>query len=159
MVIDSLSSTPAPVVRFPIGLVAGVVATLAMDLIMARLPEGETPPKVAAGVLTETHPDDAPARLGTVAHYLAGAGTGLLFVWLSLAAEFVAGEPSLLTALGTTALLFVLMVGFFVLVPLPRAPGLEADRRRQTGRDWAISAFIYLLVLVPVAVAGTVALA
>lgn len=159
MVIDSLSATPEPVVRFPIGLVAAVIATLGMDVVMARLPEGLTPPTVAAGVLTETHPDEAPDRLGTVVHYLAGLGAGLLFVWLSLAAEFVAGEASLLTVVATTLLLFALMVGFFVLVPLPLAPGLGASRRRKTARDWAVSAAAYLFVLVPVATVLTAAVA
>ncbi len=152
-------AVPQPVVRFPIGLVGGVLATLAMDLVMARLPEGTTPPSVAAGVLTETHPDDAADRLGTVAHYLAGVGTGLLFVWLSLATELVAGGPSLATAAVTGVILWVLMVGFFVVVPLPRAPGLSADRRRTTGRDWALSAAGYLLVLVPVVTLGNLLLA
>jgi hypothetical protein len=152
-------AVPDPVVRFPIGLVGGVLATLGMDLVMARLPEGTTPPSVAAGVLTETHPDDAADRLGTVAHYLAGMGTGLLFVWLSLAAEALLGGPSLVTAAATGVVLFVLMVGFFVVVPLPRAPGLSVERRRTTGRDWAISAAGYLLVLVPVVTLGNAALA
>lgn len=152
-------AVPQPVVRFPVGLVGGVLATLAMDLVMARLPEGTTPPSVAAGVLTETHPDDAADRLGTVAHYLAGVGTGLLFVWLSLATELVAGGPSLATAAVTGVILWVLMVGFFVVVPLPRAPGLSADRRRTTGRDWALSAAGYLLVLVPVVTLGNLLLA
>ncbi|MXR52401.1 hypothetical protein GRX03_12400 [Halovenus sp. WSH3] len=147
-------ATPAPVVRFPIGLVGGVLATLGMDLLMGRLPEGATPPSVAAGVLTETHPDRAPGRLATVAHYLAGAGTGLLFVWLSLATEAVAGTASLLTAAATGVVLYVLMVGFFVLVPLPRAPGLSSDRRKTTARDWALSAAGYLLVLVPAVTLG-----
>lgn len=142
--------TPEPVLRFPIGLVGGILATFGMDLVMSRLPEGTTPPSVAAGVLTETHPDRAPRRLGTVAHYLAGAGTALLFVWLSLATETLLGTASLLTAVVTGVLLYVLMVGFFVVVPLPRAPGLSADRRKATARDWAISAAGYLLVLVPV---------
>jgi len=152
-------AVPQPVLRFPIGLVGGVLATLGMDLVMARLPEGTTPPSVAAGVLTETHPDDAAERLGTVAHYLAGMGTGLLFVWLSLATEFVAGGPSLATAAVTGLVLYVLMVGFFVTVPLPRAPGLSAGRRRTTGRDWALAAAGYLLVLVPVVALGNQLLA
>ncbi|WP_436901095.1 hypothetical protein [Halovenus halobia] len=152
-------AVPQPVVRFPIGLVGGVLATLAMDFVMARLPEGTTPPSVAAGVLTETHPDDAAHRLATVAHYLAGVGTGLLFVWLSLATELVFAGPSLATAALTGGVLYVLMVGFFVVVPLPRAPGLSADRRRTTGRDWALSAAGYLLVLVPVVTLGNQLLA
>lgn len=152
-------AVPDPVFRFPIGLVGGILATLGMDLIMSGLPEGSTPPRVAAGVLTKTHPDRAPDRLAAVAHYFAGVGTGLLFVWLSLATEALAGGPSAATAAGTGLVLYGLMVGFFVLVPLPRVPGLSSGRRKTTGRDWAIMAAGYLLVLVPVVTLGNQLLA
>ena len=156
MTLSGLSSAPV-VARFPIALVAAVAALLAMDWAMARLPEGATPPRVAAGVLTETHPDDAPARLAAVAHYGAGTGTGLLFVYGSLVAETLLGGASALSVAATTLVLYVLMVAFFVVVPLPRAPGLGRDRRRTTARGWAVSAAVYLAVLVPVAVGLTLA--
>ena len=158
MTLSGLSSVPA-VIRFPIGLVAAAVAVLVMDLVMARLPEGTTPPRVAAGVLTETIVDDAPARLASVAHYLAGFGTGLLFVYFSLVAEWLLGGASLSSVAVTTLLLYVLMVGFFVAVPLPRAPGVDAARRSTIGRDWAIAAAGYLAVLVPISVGLTLAVA
>jgi len=133
-----------------LGVVAGILATLVMDLVMARLPEGETPPFVASGVLTATPPRSAPGRLAGTVHYLAGWLTGPLFVWLLFAVEAFSGGPSIVTTLLAAAVLYLLMVGFFVLVPLPRAPGLSADRQRETGRDWAVMAAGYLLVLVPV---------
>ena len=154
MTLSGLSSAPV-VARFPIGLVAAVAALLAMDQAMARLPEGATPPRVAAGVLTETHPDDAPARLAAVAHYGAGMGTGLLFVYFSLLAEALFAGASALSVAATALVLYVLMVAFFVAVPLPRAPGLDRARRRGTARGWAVSAAVYLAVLVPVAVGLT----
>ena len=159
MVLDTVTGAPDPVWRFPIGLVGGVVATLWMDIAMARLPEGETPPSVAASVLTETHPGNAPRRLASVAHYLAGTGTGLLFVWLSLLVETFLGEPSITTALLTAVLLFVLMVSFFVLVPLALVPGLDDQRRRRVARDWALSAAAYLVVLVALVVSLSAVLA
>jgi len=58
--------------RFLLGAVAGILATLSMDLVMTRLPEGDTPPFVASGVLTATRPRSAPGRLAAVVHYLAG---------------------------------------------------------------------------------------
>ena len=61
--------------RFVAGVLAGVAATLAMDLVMPRLPEGQTVPAVASGVLTGARPDTAPGRLAAVVHYLAGALT------------------------------------------------------------------------------------
>lgn len=148
----------SPVVRFPLGVAAGVAATLAMDVVAARLPEGSTPPTVAAGVLTQTHPDAAPRRLARVVHYLAGGLTGPLFVWLLYAAEAGLG-PSATTTAATAAALLVLMVGFFVAVPLPRAPGLDAARARSIARDWAASALAYVAVGAPLVHLGSVALA
>ena len=130
---------------------------IVMDLIMARLPEGTTSPKVAAAVLTRTPLDDASARLASVAHYLAGGGTGLLFVYLSLLAEWLLGGASALSVAGTTVTLYVLMVAFFVAVPLPRAPGVGGSQRSVIARDWAISAAGYLAVLAPVSVGLTLA--
>lgn len=142
-----------PALRFPLGLLAATVATLAMDQIMVRLPEGETPPLVAAGVLTELHPDGAPRRLAVVVHYLAGLLTGPLFVWLLYAGEYVAG-PGLVTTLSIATVLLVLMVGFFTRVVLPRSQASDG-RRRSIARDWALSAVVYLVVLVPVVYVGS----
>ena len=149
MVLSGLSSAPA-VVRFPIGLVGAALALFVMNLVMARLPEGETAPNVAAGVLTDTPTDGAHPRLATAAHYFAGFGTGLLFVYGSILLESVLDGASLLSVALTTAALYVLMVAFFVAVPLPRALGVSDTRRPAIARDWAIAAAAYLGVLVPV---------
>ncbi len=147
------TETLSPVVRFPLGLAAGVLATLAMDLVMTRLPEGETPPTVAAGVLSLTHPDRAPGRLASVVHYLAGLLTGPLFVYTLYLAESVIA-PSAVATGTAAAVLLVVMVGFFVVVVLPRPDGLRPDRRARIGRDWAVSAAVYVAVLVPVVAVG-----
>jgi hypothetical protein len=141
---------------FPLAVLAGGLATLAMDLVMARLPEGETPPTVAAGVLTGTNPRTAPKPLSKTVHYLAGVLTGPLFAWLLLAGTVVLGG-GVLTTLVAAAGLLVLMVGFFVGVVLPRARGLTRRQRKAVGRDWALSAAAYVAVLVPL-VAGVAAL-
>ncbi|MEF8813293.1 MAG: hypothetical protein V5A55_05690 [Halovenus sp.] len=156
--VSELTTVPA-VARFPVGLGAATVAILAMDLVMRQLPEGVTPPNVAAGVLTGTPPDRAPRRLSTVVHYLAGYGTGLLFVYFLLVAEWVLDGASLAGVVATAAVLYVLMVAFFVLVPLPRARGVDGERRRAIARDWAVAAAAYLVVLVPVTVGVTVVVA
>jgi hypothetical protein len=146
-----LSPEPAVPGLFVVGVVAAVVATLAMDAVMARLPEGETSPFVAAGVLTETPPDEAPARLASVVHYVAGLLTGPLFAWLFLASTVVVGGAAA-TAVAAGVVLYVLMVGFFAAVVLPRS--LVADSRvPAVRRDWAAVAAVYVAVLVPV-VAG-----
>jgi len=140
--------------RFVVGVAAGVVATIAMDLVMARLPEGETPPFIASGVLTDSVPDDAPGRLANVVHYVAGWLTGPLFVWMLLTSEGLVGGQSLLATAVAAAVLYALMVGFFALVVLPRSR-LPSARIADIRRDWAISAAAYLLVLVPLVAFGS----
>jgi hypothetical protein len=142
--------SPAPGVPglFVMGVVAAVVATRVMDAAMARLPEGGTAPFVASGVLTETHPDDAPGRLASVVHYVAGLLTGPLFAWLVLAAASVLDGALAVTAVAGVVL-YVLMVGFFAVVVLPRSL-VDADRVPGIRRDWAVVAAAYLLVLGPV---------
>ena len=142
------SASLAVSLQFPVGVAAAVLATLVMDAVMARLPEGETPPFVAAGVLTDRSPGEAPGRLAAVVHYLAGGLTGPLFVWLSLTAVALFG-PSLVAVLLAATVLYALMVGFFALVVLPRSL-VAADRVGAVRRDWAVSAAAYLVVLVPV---------
>lgn len=134
--------------RFLAGVVAGVVATLGMDLAMARLPEGTTPPSIASGVLTGNPPGESPGLLATVVHYLAGLLTGPLFVWLLYASEGAFGPRSVVATVVSAAVLYVLMVGFFAVVVLPRS----LVRSRRVGairRDWAVSAAVYVAVLVP----------
>ena len=140
--------------RFVVGVAAGVVATIAMDLMMARLPEGETPPFIASGVLTDSVPGDAPGRLANVIHYIAGWLTGPLFVWMLLTSEGLVGGQSLLATVVAAAVLYALMVGFFALVVLPRSR-LPSARIADIRRDWAISAAAYLLVLVPLVAFGS----
>ena len=139
-----------------LGPVVGLLATLAMDRVMPRLPEGTTAPRVAAGVLTDTPVDDAPERLATWVHYVAGGGSGLLFVGLVAAAQIGLGGGAVALTVAS-AVMLALMVGFFALVPLPRAQGLPRQRLATIRRDWALSAATYVVAAaVLVAVAGGV---
>lgn len=133
---------------FLVGIAAGVVATLAMDIVMARLDEGGTPPKIASGVLTDTDPDRAPERLASAVHYVAGTLTGPLFVWLYLAASVVVGGGVAATV-AAAVVCYPLMVGFFVVVVLPRSRGLARQRLSKIRRAWSVEAAVYLLVLAP----------
>ncbi|MFC7176059.1 hypothetical protein [Halosegnis marinus] len=58
--------------RVAVGAVAGLVATVAMNVPMHRLPEGSTPPFVAAGALTGEGPADVDPVLASGTHYAAG---------------------------------------------------------------------------------------
>ena len=133
---------------FLVGIAAGVVATLAMDIVMARLDEGGTPPKIASGVLTDTDPDRAPERLASAVHYIAGTLTGPLFVWLYLAASVVVGGGVVATV-AAAVVCYPLMVGFFAAVVLPRSRGLARQRLSKIRRAWSVEAAVYLLVLAP----------
>jgi hypothetical protein len=140
-----------------LGPIVGLLATLAMDRVMPRLPEGATAPKVAAGVLTDAPVDDAPGRLATWVHYVAGGGSGLLFVGLVSAAQIGLGVGSVVALAVASPVMLALMVGFFALVPLPRAKGLPRQRLSTIRRDWALSAATYVVAAaVLVAVAGGV---
>jgi len=145
---------PEAVVVLPLGLVAGVVATVGMDVVMRFLPEGSTPPGVAAGVLTRTPPDESNERIAGFVHYSAGAGTGVLLAWLLLVARAVTGSRTV-AAVGAGAALYALMVGFFATVPLP-VSDCEDDRKPAVLRDWSVCAAVYTLVAVPVLVLLTV---
>ncbi|MFB6250928.1 MAG: hypothetical protein ABEI27_04455 [Halobellus sp.] len=134
---------------FLVGAGGGIVATLAMDAVMARVDEGETPPKVASGVLTDTEPDRAPQRLASVVHYVAGTLTGPLFVWLVLVASALFGGGPI-AVVAAVAVCYPLMVGFFALVVLPRSQGLSKQRLSAIRRAWGVEAAVYLLVLAPI---------
>jgi hypothetical protein len=140
-----------------LGPIVGLLATLAMDLVMPRLPEGATAPKVAAGVLTDTPVDDAPDRLATWVHYVAGGGSGLLFVGLVAAIQIGLGVGGAVAVAVASPVMLALMVGFFAFVPLPRAQGLPRQRLSTIRRDWALSAATYVVAAaVLIAVAGAV---
>jgi len=147
-----LTASLAPPLRVVLGVPAGVLATLAMDVAMARLPEGDTPPRVASGVLTDRHPDEAPGRLATAAHYLAGLLTGPLCVVLVLLVEGLLGV-SARSYLVAAVVLYLLMTGFFVLVVLPR-PDVLPDRVSGIRRAWAVEAAVYVVVVVVLAWVG-----
>jgi len=129
-----------------LGPVVGLLATLAMDRVMPRLPEGTTAPRVAAGVLTDAPIDRAPERLATWVHYVAGGGSGLLFVGLVSTVQAALGVGVAVALVVASPVMLALMVGFFALVPLPRVRGLPRRRLSQIRRDWALSAATYVAV-------------
>lgn len=142
-----------------VGAVAGLLATLAMDVPMrALLAEGMTPPFVAAGALTGSDTADAPRRVALAVHYGSGTGAGLIFTALTVLVATVgapgpsvAGVPVL--ALAVAALLQLpVMVAFFSYFVLPRYGTVAPARIPQVRRDWLASAAVYVAsvaVLIP----------
>lgn len=142
-----------------VGAVAGLLATLVMDLPMrVLLAEGMTPPFVAAGALTGVDTAGAPPRVALAVHYGSGTGAGLVFTALAVLAATVgtpgpavAGLP--LSALAVAALVQLpVMVVFFSSFVLPRYGTVEDRRVPQVRRDWLVSGTVYvasLAVLLP----------
>lgn len=151
---DPLVTSLTVPLRFVVGLVAAGAATLVMNLVMPRFTDGELPPLVAAGVLTRRRPTDAPSGVADAVHYTAGLLTGPLFVWLTLLFEGLLNGATLIATVLATLLLYVSMVGFFLLVVLPRSrvADLRVPRIR---RAWSLSSAVYVLVLALLISAGT----
>ncbi len=144
-----LTSPEALPVRLIIGAIAGFIATLVMDVPMGRLPEGETSYQVAAGVLSGEPLDSAPDGLATAVHYAAGTLSGALFVGVTAAAELVlGGEPTLLAVVVAVVVQLPVMIAFFSYVVLVVYGQVPEKRVPQVRRDWALSASVYVTVLV-----------
>ncbi|MFB6205494.1 MAG: hypothetical protein ABEJ05_03065 [Haloglomus sp.] len=151
-----------------LGALAGLLATVLMNVPMQRLPEGSTPPFVAAGALTGEDLTAVSEGLASLVHYAAGTLAGVSFVLLAEAIErFVAargGAPGfdlviagsgirLVPHIIAGAVTFSILYLFFAYLVLPLF-GKEASARvRAVRNDWAISAAVYtaaLVVLIPV---------
>jgi hypothetical protein len=134
--------------RLVVGAIFGFVATMVMDIPMARLPEGETSYYVASGVLEGEPLDSAPDQTATAIHYGAGTLSGVLFVGVTVAAEQLLGStPSLLAVIVAVVVQLPIMIAFFsyfVLVVYGQVPD---DRVPQVRRDWALSASVYVAVV------------
>lgn len=144
--------------RVLLGGAAGLLATLVMDTVMRRLPEGTTPAYVAAGTLTGTPLSAAPHRLALAVHYGAGTGSGLLLVALALIVETVAGLEPIASFVVAAVVQLPVMIAFFSNVVVPTYGRVPDNRVRRLRRDWALSATAYVgaltgLVALPVLVA------
>ncbi|WP_302081201.1 hypothetical protein [Salinibaculum rarum] len=156
MVVE-LTAPEALPARLVVGAIAGFVATLVMDVPMERLPEGETSYQVAAGVLSGEPLDSAPDGLATAVHYGAGTVSGVLFVGVTAAADLLlGGAPSFLSVIVAVVVQLPIMIVFFSYLVLVVYGQVPAERVPQVRRDWALSASVYVAVLV--ALTGPMAL-
>jgi len=147
MVVELTDPAALPA-RLVVGAIAGFVATLVMDVPMARLPEGETPHFVAAGVLEGEPLDSAPDQTATAIHYGAGTLSGTLFVGVTVAAEQLLGStPVLLAVLVAVVVQLPIMIAFFSYVVLVVYGQVPEERVPQVRRDWALSASVYVAVV------------
>ena len=146
---------------YVLGAVAGLLAAIVSNVPMHRLPEGSTPPFVAAGVLTGSDPDSVDPTLASGLHYAAGILAGVFYTAVEYGIEGITPPPELyvggtqlplLTHLLALLVTFVFLVGFFSYVVLPRFDSLSGSYR-QIRRDWLVTATAYVLglgVFVPV---------
>jgi len=130
------------------GTIVGLIATLAMDIVMNRLDEGETVPRVAASVLTGIDPRNVTERRSNIVHYLAGGASGVLFLalldiawWLLDIGPGAFGIRGVIALLASSLVLYGWLVGFFTFVVLPRYDGgMARQRLRTVRRTWAVLA-------------------
>ncbi|AEN06924.1 hypothetical protein [Halolamina sp.] len=151
---DPLVTSLTVPLRFVVGVLAAAVALFVMGLAIPRFPDGELPPQIAAGVLTNRRPDGISGNLADAIHYAAGLLGGPVFVWLTLLFEGLLGSASLVAAGLAMVVLYGFLTGFFLLVVLPRSR--VADLRvPRIQRAWLFSVAIYVLVLAPLTAVGT----
>lgn len=146
---DVLSATDA-IMLLAAGALAGGVASLSMDFVMRRLPEGNTAPRVVAGVLTSQPPGTAPQRLATTIHHVAGVVSGALFVWLWLASRVIVKE--MYAPILAAAILYVLLLAAFYAV-LTQSE-VTVNRVNRIRIDWAIASAAYIIVVGTLVVLG-----
>lgn len=172
-VVAHVGSTLGLQAAIGVGAFAGLLATILMNLPMQRLPEGSTPPFVAAGALTGEALSEVSAGLASLVHYAAGTLAGVGFVLAAEGVETVVaaqgGAPGFDLVLVGTGLLIVphfiaamvtfsVLFLFFAYVVLPLFGKDAANRARQVRNDWAISAAVYTAALTVVLPVLTVAL-
>lgn len=141
--------------RVAVGAVAGLLAAIAMNVPMHRLPEGSAPPFVAAGALTGEGPTDVNPALASGIHYVAGvlAGTGhtLLALGLEGAYPFTTGVAStgvpLVPHLLAVLVIYAALVVVFAYLVLPVFGGPVRERARLVRRDWVLAVTVYALAL------------
>lgn len=159
-----INDVPTTTGRVAIGAVAGLLATAVMNLPMQRLPEGSTPPFVAAGALTGEPLDEVDPKLASGVHYSAGILGGVLFTLLSLAFEgqlpftevialpFVAAVAGvglrLVPLFLATLLTYGLLVAGFAYVVFPWFGKSATARAERVRTDWVVSAGVYVVALV-----------
>jgi len=119
----------------------------------ASIPKGlPARPKTVGGQPVGVEPLSLASTLSVPLRFILGVAAGVVAVLLT--SEAVLGGPSPPATLAATAVLYVLMVGCFVVVVLPHSR-VGADRVSAIRRDWTISAAVYLAVLVPLVFAGS----
>lgn len=150
-----INDVPTTTGRVAIGAVAGLLATVIMNIPMQRRPEGSTPPFVAAGALTGQALDEVDPTLASGIHYSAGILGGVLFTLLSLGFESVLPFTAALAGVGlrlvplflALLLTYGFLVAVFAYLVLPKFGKAAMDRAEQVRTDWVISAGVYVVAL------------
>lgn len=150
-----INDVPGTTGRVALGAVAGLLATVVMNIPMQRRPEGSTPPFVAAGALTGEALDDVDPKLASGVHYSAGVLGGVLFTLLAIGFESTLPFTAALTGVGlrlvplflATFLTYGFLVAFFAYLVLPTFGKAATARAEQVRTDWVVSAGVYAVAL------------
>lgn len=146
--------------RLAVAVVAGLLATLAMTVVMSLLSEGYVPPYVAASALFDEAPGKVSRRQADAAHYAAGMLAGILFELIVVAIEtvrdatvataLVLGNVLTLSDLLAALLVVGFLYAFFAYVVFPRNGGRlydDPERRERVRFHWLVSATAYGIAL------------
>lgn len=128
----------------------GLIATMVMDFVMDRLPEGRTPPAVAAAAVRGERPEDAGRGAVALSHYGSGTVAGVVYLGIFILLSMIVPDSttmSLLALAGAGTIMFGLMIGVFFLGPLSHVGGLTAQRVGDIKRSWMISAGVYVITV------------
>ncbi|WP_255197261.1 hypothetical protein [Halorarius litoreus] len=150
-----INDVPTTTGRVAIGAVAGLLATVIMNIPMQRRPEGSTPPFIAAGALTGQPLDEVDPKLASGVHYSAGILGGVLFTLLAIGFESVLPFTAALTGVGlrlvphflATLVTYGFLVAFFAYLVFPQFGKSANQRGEQVRTDWVISASVYVVAL------------
>lgn len=150
-----ISDVPTTAGRVAVGAVAGLLATIIMNIPMQRRPEGSTPPFVAAGALTGQPLDEVDPTLASGIHYSTGVLGGVLFTLLALGFEAILPFTAALAGVGlrlvphllATLVTYGFLVAFFGYVVFPLFGQAALERVDQVRADWVISAGVYVVAL------------
>lgn len=137
---------------------AGLLASLAMDLSMIQQEEGFTPAYVAASVLLRTPPEDVGFAGANVVHHAVGVLAGAMYAALYLALALflpvgpVVGRLGAVPHLVAAAGVVLFIYSFFAYFVLPRA-GRTIYEERSTAvcGQWLRSSLVFGAGLVLVA--------
>lgn len=162
MFVVHVTTAPTPLsVRFAVAVLAGLGATVLMNVPINLFSHGNVPPRVTAAAVWRESVSEVTATESAAIHYAAGMAAGALFELVVVLVERFADVRVVVVGTLTLAevvaavLVAAFVFAFFTFVVFPYAGESlyrDGDARTTIVRQWAVSAATFglgLLVLVP----------